>query len=145
MSALYAASLPPRRKQDLLAVYRDYISLVRNLEQVVRRYKPLNLANYQITRLYEGEVVDNPWEVEEITPEARRAYTDFIANKPAEHASIIPRRSFGAKNRGFFPRLKTLPCTVPAIPFRRALNAMSPLMKRAKPLKTPDLSFPAAG
>lgn len=152
MSALYAASLPPRRKQDLLAVYRDYISLVRNLEQVVRRYKPLNLANYQITRLYEGEVVDNPWEVEEITPEARRAYTDFIANKPPNtaritvlSASIIPRRSFGAKNRGFFPRLKTLPCTVPAIPFRRALNAMSPLMKRAKPLKTPDLSFPAAG
>lgn len=87
MSALYAASLPPRRKQDLLAVYRDYISLVRNLEQVVRRYKPLNLANYQITRLYEGEVVDNPWEVEEITPEARRAYTDFIANKPAEHGA----------------------------------------------------------
>lgn len=87
MSALYAASLPPRRKQDLLAVYRDYISLVRNLEQVVRRYKPLNLANYQITRLYEGEVIDNPWEVEEISPEARRAYADFIANKSPERGA----------------------------------------------------------
>lgn len=152
MSALYAASLPPRRKQDLLAVYRDYISLVRNLEQVVRRYKPLNLANYQITRLYEGEVVDNPWEVEEITPEARRAYTDFIANKPAEHGAhycFVSVNYTSAQLRseepGIFPRLKTLPCTVPAIPFRRALNAMSPLMRRAKPLKTLDLSFPAAG
>lgn len=56
MSALYAASLPPRRKQDLLAVYRDYISLVRNLEQVVRRYKPLNLANYQITACMKGKL-----------------------------------------------------------------------------------------
>ena len=102
MSALYAASLPPRRKQDLLAVYRDYISLVRNLEQVVRRYKPLNLANYQITRLYEGEVVDNPWEVEEITPEARRAYTDFIANKPAEHGAQLTGGR-GSRFAGFCP------------------------------------------
>lgn len=92
MSALYAASLPPRRKQDLLAVYRDYISLVRNLEQVVRRYKPLNLANYQVARLYqveinEGLTVGNSWEVNEITPEARRAYEDFTTNKPVEQGA----------------------------------------------------------
>ncbi len=82
MSQLYAASLPAKNKQNLLAIYKDYISLVRNLEYVVKKYRPSNLAGYQIVRTYGEKTDENPWSVENISPEEKEAYLDFVNNKP---------------------------------------------------------------
>ncbi len=86
ITALYAAALSPGSKQNLLAVYTDYISLVRNLEHVVRRYKPSNLSGYQLGRIYDKDIENNPWDVEELSPEGAAAYVDFVKNSKTDRA-----------------------------------------------------------
>ncbi len=81
LAAMYAAALPQRTRENLLAQYCDYISLVRNLENVVRRYKPAQLAAYQINSLFSKED-ENPWSVDKTDREERAAYDSFVANEP---------------------------------------------------------------
>lgn len=81
LAAMYAAALPQRTRENLLAQYCDYISLVRNLENVVRRYKPAQLAAYQINSLFSKED-ENPWSVEKTDRDERAAYDSFVANEP---------------------------------------------------------------
>ena len=78
---IYAATIPAKNKQNLLAVYKDYISLVRNLEYIVKRYRPSNLASYQILHTYGNNATENPWKVEEISPEEKELYLSFVNNE----------------------------------------------------------------
>ena len=81
MTQIYAATIPSKSKENLLAVYKDYISLVRNLEYIVKRYRPSLLAGYQIQHTYGNKVDENPWRVENITDEEKKLYLSFVNNE----------------------------------------------------------------
>ena len=81
LASLYASALPPRAREELLAQYCDYISLARNLENVVRRYRPARLASHEVNALYDRKE-GIPWQVKDMTPEEKAAYDSFLANEP---------------------------------------------------------------
>ncbi len=80
ISQIYASTLPVKNKQNLLAVYKDYISLSRNLEYVVKRYQPKRLAGYQMVQIYGEDMDENPWSVENISEEEKELYSNFVNN-----------------------------------------------------------------
>lgn len=82
MTQIYAAALPIKNKRNLLAVYKDYVQLVRNLEYVVKQYRPNHLSGYQLLRTYGDDITENPWMVEDMSKEEKAAYLDFVNNKP---------------------------------------------------------------
>ena len=81
MTQIYAATIPAKSKQNLLAVYKDYISLVRNLEYIVKKYRPSHLAGYQILQIYGDKEEENPWSIEDISKEEKELYLSFVNNE----------------------------------------------------------------
>ncbi len=77
--SVYASLFSAARKKRLLSVYREYISLVRNMEHIVRRYKPSVLAAFEVQKIYDNKAENNPWLVEGITEEEKGAYHDFLS------------------------------------------------------------------
>ncbi|MBP3686968.1 MAG: hypothetical protein J6J35_01225 [Alphaproteobacteria bacterium] len=78
------SSVSPAQKNRLFAAYKDYIVLMRNLEQVVKRYKKNNLAAYELTRLFGKDAQTNPWQMEYKEQTDHAHYASFLANKPAD-------------------------------------------------------------
>ena len=174
LAAMYAAALPQRTRENLLAQYCDYISLVRNLENVVRRYKPAQLAAYQINNLFSKED-ENPWSVEKTDRDERAAYDSFVANEPpapdTHYCFVSLNRTsprFAGEGPGIFSMPESfatygvshsLPARVErcvaafrkeeklasAIRCRRGWNGASPLSARKKSSKTPFFSSAAVG
>ena len=80
-NSIYKNSVSPAKRESLLAAYREYISLVSNLEDVVKRCQIGRIADAGAKAIY-GE--KNPWCAEVLHPEDKQAYEDFLANKPTE-------------------------------------------------------------
>ena len=78
------SSVSPAQKNRLFAAYKDYVVLMRNLEQVVKRYKKNNLAAYELTRLFGKDAKTNPWQMEYKEQADHAHYASFLANKPAD-------------------------------------------------------------
>jgi len=78
---IYKNSVSPAKRESLLAAYREYTSLVCNLEEVVKRYQVGRIADAGATVIY-GE--KNPWCAEALRPEDKQAYEDFLNNKQTE-------------------------------------------------------------
>ena len=75
----YISSVSPRQKQNLLAVYKDYVTLVRNLEYIVKKYKTISLANFQISNSFGEDIKKDPWQIREIDEDEKRAFDDFLS------------------------------------------------------------------
>ncbi|MBO5038824.1 MAG: hypothetical protein J6C85_05150 [Alphaproteobacteria bacterium] len=84
-TSLYS-SLTPAQKDRLFGAYKDYIALTRNFEQVVKRYKKVNLAAYELTRIFGKDAKENPWQIEYKTQTARNCYDEFLANNPPDRS-----------------------------------------------------------
>lgn len=81
----FATSVTNGQKKRLLAAYCEYVSLVRTLEHIVRKHSVKNLANHQAYVLYTKYNENNPWLVDNITPQEQKLYNDFLVNKPIEN------------------------------------------------------------
>ncbi len=81
--SLYANAIADGQKRRLLAAYRSYVSLARNLESIVSRHQTASLATVQVQELFPDISAGNPWSVGLPKSIAREAYTDFLINKNA--------------------------------------------------------------
>lgn len=77
--SVYASTFSITQRKSLLSAYREYVSLVRNYERIVRKHKVSNLALIQVNKIYESNSQNNPWQIEAITPEDAKAYQDFLS------------------------------------------------------------------
>lgn len=77
-NSIYKNSVSPAKRESLLAAYREYISLVSNLEDVVKRCQIGRIADAGAEAIY-GE--RNPWCAEKLQDEDKQAYEDFLTNK----------------------------------------------------------------
>lgn len=80
--SIYAPSVSAGQKKRFLASYCEYVSLVRNLESIVRSHSLKSLAYYQSTEMFPEKELNVFWNTEEITPEEKQLYQDFLENKP---------------------------------------------------------------
>ncbi len=82
----YASSFSVARKKRLLSVYQEYISLVRNMEHIVRRYKVATLAAFEVQKMYNNKAENNPWQIESINTDEEAAYQNFLkAQRPDDN------------------------------------------------------------
>lgn len=82
--SLYASAVSDGQKRRLLTAYRNYISMVRNLESIVSRHHISALASVQVESIFPDiKNTGNPWDVEPPSAEARKAYQEFLSAKSA--------------------------------------------------------------
>ncbi len=78
---LYSTLLSPKQKNDLLAIYIDYLRFSRAVENMVHSYTPRQLAYSQLSQLFDGKITKDtkiPWRFELINQHQSRIYQDFV-------------------------------------------------------------------
>lgn len=78
-NSIYKNSVSPAKRESLLAAYREYVSLVCNLEDVVKRCQVGRIADAGAEAIFGDR---NPWCGAKLLPADKQAYEDFLANKP---------------------------------------------------------------
>lgn len=66
---------------ELSAIYDDYLFAVRQYESMLQKAPVINLAVYQMERLYNDQKPDFPWKIEFLEADEKSEYEDFLQEK----------------------------------------------------------------
>lgn len=124
-AALYFSSISPKEKKDLLALYKEYVSFVCNVRDVVYRYKPVVFASYLMTTLYDKEQ-KAPWSLRYANDAEKKAYQDFVLNNPTADEN----RCFISLNHTNPSKESTLPSIISAPEKYRVISSCNRLPTR---------------
>ncbi len=76
--SIHASAFSIAQRKRLLSSYQEYVSLMRNFEYIVKKYKIGALASFQLQCIYDGRSENNPWYIEPVSAEERDVYDDFL-------------------------------------------------------------------
>lgn len=85
---MYSASITPKQKKNLLAMYEDYLYFSRGIEMAAQRSSVQGMAAWQLMQMAGSKQIEKrvPWKVEYASIYERQNYENFV-NQNFEHKS----------------------------------------------------------
>lgn len=81
MIDLYSASVTPKQKNSLLAMYEDYLYFVRGMENAMQVSNVANMATWKLMQMYGSIKIEFPWKIEYASRYESQYYEDFVKVK----------------------------------------------------------------
>ena len=84
MIDLYSASVTPKQKNSLLAMYEDYLYFARGMERAMQVSNVVNMATWKLMQMYGSIKIEFPWKIEYASRYESQYYEDFVKVKPVK-------------------------------------------------------------
>lgn len=84
MIDLYSASVTPKQKNSLLAMYEDYLYFARGMEKAAQNATVPSMATWQLIQMYGSPKIDFPWRIDYTDRHEKQYYEDFVNLSPRQ-------------------------------------------------------------